>query len=68
MSKLEKIWTIILLSVVIFEMVTLIALSVATVIRSGDRSCCIVWVFVPGLVVAARIFYGYLKGRYDEDS
>ena len=61
MTKSEKIYAAILLGVVLLEMITLIVLPVVKIIRTGDWSCCIVWVFAPGLAVAARVFYDFLK-------
>ena len=63
MTKLVKIWITILLIVMVVEIIVSVVLPIVSIINGGDWSGLVLWVFVPGLVVAVRLFYGYLKGE-----
>ena len=61
MNKLEKVCSMILMILVLFEMALVIASPVIEIVRVGDWSKCILWAFAPPLAVAARVFYDFLK-------
>ena len=61
MTKSEKVFSVILIVIMAIEAVILAVLPVVKIIGSRDWSSLILWVFIPALAFAIRVFCGILK-------
>ena len=65
MSRFEKIYSVIVLSLMIVELIAMIISPVIAVIHTGEWSQLILWVFVPWLL--ADIYMLYFARKHWED-
>ena len=65
MTKFEKIYAVILLAVMVFEMVALVVSLVTKFIYTGEWSYLILWLFVAWLAAVIHMFRFVMKNWED---